>query len=106
MPGEGKDFYAGHKVPLRTDHSSSLPAERKFRADVQSLVLSPIAQLFSRHDIGVAFMNRKFSRAFVLAAVAALYYVAGHAALRLAILHPSISPVWPGTGIALAALLL
>jgi len=41
-----------------------------------------------------------------MAAISALYYIAGHAALRLAALHPSISPVWPGTGIALAALLL
>jgi diguanylate cyclase (GGDEF)-like protein len=37
--------------------------------------------------------------------VAASYYVAGKFGLRLAFLHPSSTPVWPPTGIALAALL-
>jgi diguanylate cyclase (GGDEF)-like protein len=38
--------------------------------------------------------------------VAATYYAAGKLGLRLAFLHPSSTPVWPPTGIALAALLL
>jgi len=36
----------------------------------------------------------------------AAYVVAGKLSLRLAFLHPSASPVWPPTGIAIAALLL
>ncbi len=38
--------------------------------------------------------------------VAASYYAAGKLGLRLAFVHPSSTPVWPPTGIALAALLL
>ena len=35
-----------------------------------------------------------------------VYFVAGKLGLRLAFLQPSATPVWPPTGIALAALLL
>src|SRR5882762_8067114 len=38
--------------------------------------------------------------------LAALYFVSGKLALHLAFLQPSATPVWPCTGIALAALLL
>jgi diguanylate cyclase (GGDEF)-like protein len=38
--------------------------------------------------------------------VAATYYAAGKLGLRLAFIHPSSTPVWPPTGIALALLLL
>ena len=38
-----------------------------------------------------------------LAALAAVYFAAGKIGLQLAILHPSASPVWPPTGIAIAA---
>lgn len=41
----------------------------------------------------------------VLTGLAAIYFVAGTLGLRLAFLHPSASPVWPPTGIALAAFL-
>ncbi len=37
--------------------------------------------------------------------VATLYFLAGKFGLRLALINPSASPVWPPTGIALAALL-
>jgi diguanylate cyclase (GGDEF)-like protein len=39
-------------------------------------------------------------------AVSAAYIVAGKLSLRLASVHPSVSPVWPPTGIAIAALLM
>ena len=39
-------------------------------------------------------------------AVSAAYIVAGKLSLRLAYVHPSISPVWPPTGIAIVALLM
>jgi len=39
-------------------------------------------------------------------AVSAAYIVAGKLSLRLASVHPSISPVWPPTGIAIVALLM
>ena len=42
----------------------------------------------------------------LLAGLAGVYFVAGKLGLRLALLHPSASPVWPPTGIALAAFLL
>ncbi len=38
--------------------------------------------------------------------IAELYFVVGRLSLMLAFLHPSASPVWPPTGLALAALLL
>jgi diguanylate cyclase (GGDEF)-like protein len=38
-------------------------------------------------------------------AVCAVYFVAGKLSLHLASIHPSASPVWPPTGIAIAALL-
>ncbi|HEY3246046.1 MAG TPA: MASE1 domain-containing protein [Phycisphaerae bacterium] len=41
-----------------------------------------------------------------LAAVAALYFVAAKFGLSLAAVAPQVSPVWPPTGIALAALLI
>jgi PAS domain S-box-containing protein len=40
------------------------------------------------------------------AVLAAIYFVVGRASLELASLHQSASPVWPPTGIALAAILL
>jgi signal transduction histidine kinase len=42
----------------------------------------------------------------IVVALAALYFFAGKLGLRLAIVHPSATAVWPGTGIALAAILL
>jgi signal transduction histidine kinase len=44
--------------------------------------------------------------AALLTAIILIYYVAAKLGLRLAFLHPSATPVWPPTGIALAALLL
>ena len=41
-----------------------------------------------------------------LTAVAVVYFIAGKLGLRLAYLHASATPVWPPTGIALAALLI
>ena len=52
----------------------------------------------SRHD---SFRYLAGNVAFIL-----LYYAAGRIGLSLASLHPSASPVWPASGIALAALLL
>jgi len=45
-------------------------------------------------------------RALLGAGLVALYVIAGRFGLRLAFLHPSATPIWPPTGIALAALLL
>src|SRR5438445_10967064 len=42
----------------------------------------------------------------LIAGLAILYFVACKLGLKLAIVHPSATAVWPGTGIALAALLL
>jgi diguanylate cyclase (GGDEF)-like protein len=41
----------------------------------------------------------------VVAVLAAVYFIAGKLGLRLAFVHVSASPVWPPTGIALAAFL-
>ena len=44
--------------------------------------------------------------ASALVGVAAAYYVLAKLGLRLASINPSASPIWPPTGIALAAVLL
>jgi PAS domain S-box-containing protein len=59
----------------------------------------------------IAFMDRGVAsrRTFLVPAIlltAAVYFVAAKLGLRLAFEHPSASPVWPATGIALAALVL
>lgn len=42
----------------------------------------------------------------LILALALLYFLTGKLGLRLAIVHPSATAVWPGTGLALAAILL
>lgn len=41
-----------------------------------------------------------------IACLAVVYFIAAKLGLKLAFVYPSASPVWPGTGIALAAILL
>jgi signal transduction histidine kinase len=50
--------------------------------------------------------SRRFPTLPAAAALALVYLVAGKFSLKLAFIHASASPVWPPTGIALAALLL
>ena len=50
--------------------------------------------------------SKLLNRLLTGAAVLAVYIVAGKLSLRLASVHPSVSPVWPPTGIAIAALLM
>ena len=50
--------------------------------------------------------SRSMAYAASLAGLTALYFAAGKLGLSLALAHPNASPVWPPTGIALAALLL
>ncbi|HEX2055783.1 MAG TPA: MASE1 domain-containing protein, partial [Nitrospiraceae bacterium] len=45
-------------------------------------------------------------RAVMLAGLGAVYFLGGKFGLNLAVSHPSATPVWPPSGIALAALLL
>lgn len=42
----------------------------------------------------------------VMLGIAVVYFLAGRLALKLAVINPSVSSVWPPTGIALAALLI
>src|SRR6267142_6860544 len=52
-------------------------------------------------------MNSRLLRSIVLcAAIALLYFAAAECGLSLASVHTNVSPVWPPTGIAIAALLL
>src|SRR5881398_3293359 len=50
--------------------------------------------------------SRRFPGLPVIGILTAVYFIAGKLGLMLASLHASASPVWPPTGIALAALLL
>ncbi len=51
-------------------------------------------------------LPRRVVRFFVLVFLTAIYFGAGKLGLELAFLHPSATPIWPPTGIALAALLI
>lgn len=53
----------------------------------------------------VAMFLRRSSILTATAALAVVYFVVGKLSLQLAFLNPSASPVWPPTGIAIAALL-
>lgn len=53
-----------------------------------------------------ALLDRRARWLLVWGLTAVSYFVAAKFGLRLAFLHPSATPVWPPTGIALAALLL
>ena len=48
----------------------------------------------------------RLAHAATLVALAAVYFVAGKLGLALAVMHPSASPIWAATGIALSAVLL
>src|SRR2546426_10194237 len=50
--------------------------------------------------------GKPFRRVAFLAALAAVYFLAGRLGLKLAFVHASATPVWPPTGFALAAFLL
>src|SRR5467141_4759095 len=50
--------------------------------------------------------SRRFSGLPLIGILAVIYFIAGKLGLMLASLHASASPVWPPSGIALAALLL
>src|SRR5215469_12615108 len=55
---------------------------------------------------GLHIDRRVVGRLLEGAILAAVYFLAAKGGLRLAVLHPSVTPVWPPTGIAIAALLL
>ena len=50
--------------------------------------------------------SRAIPRIWTIVGLGAVYFVAAKLGLKLAFEHPSASSVWPGTGIALAAILL
>lgn len=51
-------------------------------------------------------LTPRWRRALAVPALTAIYFAAGTFGLSLAFAHPSVSPVWPASGIALAAILL
>jgi signal transduction histidine kinase len=69
---------------VSTGAAAALPAQERWRAQ-----LSP-----RRSDL------------LLLAVIFATYYLTGRLGLSLAIIHPIASPVWPPTGVAVAALLI
>src|SRR5881392_3944820 len=48
--------------------------------------------------------SRRSSTLLIIGIVAVVYFIAGKLGLRLAYVNASASPIWPPTGIALAAL--
>lgn len=57
------------------------------------------------HPDHVVMKQKMLRRIAIILGLAAIYFVAGKFGLRLAIINPSASSVWPPTGIALAAML-
>jgi signal transduction histidine kinase len=51
-------------------------------------------------------VTSRLAYAAAVVALAGVYFAAGKLGLSLAYVHPSVSPVWPSSGIALAAVLL
>src|SRR4029077_20002899 len=49
--------------------------------------------------------SRKIPTLPAIGGLTLIYFVAGYFCLKLAVVNPSASPVWPPAGIALAALL-
>src|SRR5689334_23649702 len=60
---------------------------------------SPLPQIF-------AIDGNRFRYGLALALTVIVYFVAGKFGLSLASVHTNVSPVWPPTGLALAAVLL
>jgi diguanylate cyclase (GGDEF)-like protein/PAS domain S-box-containing protein len=58
------------------------------------------------YRIGRTVLQRIAPRSAVIVALAAIYVGAAKLGLSLAYVHPSATPVWPATGISIAALLL
>src|SRR5215471_11693981 len=61
--------------------------------------------MFSLHSLQRPQMS-PLRLAVMLCGLAVIYVLAGKFGLRLAVFHPSATPVWPPTGISLAAFLL
>lgn len=51
-------------------------------------------------------MTQRFQRVFEILLLATIYFAAAELGLRFASPHPNVSPVWPPSGLAIAALLL
>src|SRR6185369_2386422 len=66
------------------------------------------AQASNPRSVGltIAHSHSLIRELITLAGIAAIYYAAAKLGLKLAFVYPSASAVWPGTGIALAAMLL
>jgi PAS domain S-box-containing protein len=71
------------------------------------LNLSNLTSVQTRHSYGFSEMKFGFWRYFGLAGIVTLsYFLAAELGLSLASVHTNVSPVWPPTGIAIAALLI
>src|SRR5262245_13894618 len=64
------------------------------------------ADCYSSTGIEFAMRSRYFSYAAMLLALAAAYFASAKIGLGLAFVAEQVSPVWPPTGIALAAILI
>src|SRR5436305_10829167 len=61
---------------------------------------------FPPHSCIEYVVNPKLSRLAGILSLTAIYFAAGKLGLLMANLHSSVSPIWPASGIAVAALLL
>jgi diguanylate cyclase (GGDEF)-like protein len=75
-------------------------AEKKRLGDLFSFSVGP------KNDENSALGAPQLSIIFIIVGLGAVYFLAAKLGLKLAFFYPSASSVWPGTGIALAALLL
>ncbi|HTU35526.1 MAG TPA: MASE1 domain-containing protein [Candidatus Acidoferrum sp.] len=78
-----------------------MPVQLTANADLQN-VRAPRAQIIWSPSAN----KQTLHRILVMFGIAVVYFLAGRLALKLAVINPSVSSVWPPTGIALAALLI
>jgi signal transduction histidine kinase len=85
---------------------TEIPVERAFLTCGFAAVIAPEREGRSATDGGAVTRYRGHVGATTLLALTGAYLVAGKLGLSLALVHASASPVWPPTGISLAAFLL
>ncbi|MGH9735881.1 MAG: MASE1 domain-containing protein [Candidatus Acidiferrales bacterium] len=78
-----------------------MPVQPTTSAEVQN-VKAPRSQIIWSPSAN----KQTLRRIVVMLGIAVVYFLAGRLALKLAVINPSVSSVWPPTGIALAALLI
>src|SRR5437588_6630310 len=102
-PGPARPHISSAQAPVRCRDCSRLPPSEYYAPIVAEIIVKawPMVPRRLLADI------RNSPRYLIeLAAVALMYFAVAKLSLSLASIHPSATPIWPPTGLALAAVLL